>query len=64
MNLIREIFILIAFTFAAFWIAITGVILIPNMTDYQIIYSIGTVCLSVIVLAMGLNLLGMLGEKK
>ena len=68
MSLIKEIFIqsliVIAFTFAAFWIIITGVTLIPKMTDYRIIYSIGTVCLSVIVMAIGLNLLGLLGDKE
>jgi len=68
MNLIKEIFIesliIIAFTFAAFWVIITAATLIPKMIDYQIIYSIGTLCLSVIILVIGLNLLGLINNKK
>ena len=59
---------MLAFSLSAFWIVITGVYLIPQISNSPghiltpFFYSLGTLAFSVIVMYVGLKYTGLLGE--
>jgi len=59
MNFLIELVCYVIITFAAFWVIITGCFLIPELVDpiTRIIYAVGTICLSVIIMYSGMNYL-------